>query len=151
VYTKYVCLCVSHRFDGQLVPRIGIILSRYKSGPLPKAFKMIPSLPQWARVLALTNPSQWTPHSTLAATRIFISNLKPEQARVYLEGILLERVRTNIQEHHEGRKLDVQLYDALKKAIYKPGAFFKGILFPLLQVCLDYLRLSLGLLMSLWH
>ena len=95
---------------------------------------MIPSLPQWARILALTNPSQWTPHSTLAATRIFISNLKPEQARVFLEGVLLERVRTNIQENHDGRKLDVQLYDALKKAIYKPGAFFKGILFPLLQV-----------------
>ena len=100
---------------------------------------MIPSLPQWARILALTNPSQWTPHSTLAATRIFISNLKPEQARVFLEGVLLERVRTNIQDNHDGRKLDVQLYGALKKAIYKPGAFFKGILFPLLHVRGDLL------------
>ncbi|KAF8583972.1 cell adhesion protein byn-1 [Ramaria rubella] len=117
----------------EVYTKVGIILSRYKSGALPKAFKMIPSLPQWARILALTNPTQWTPHATLAATRIFISNLKPEQARVFLEGILLERVRTNIQENHEGRKLDVQLYGALKKAIYKPGAFFKGILFPLLQ------------------
>jgi len=111
-----------------------VILSRHKSGPLPKAFKMIPSLPQWARILALTNPTEWTPHSTLAATRIFISNLKPEQARVFLEGVLLERVRTDMLENHDGRKLDVQLYEALKKAIYKPAAFFKGILFPLLQV-----------------
>ena len=134
VYTKCVNFRVSLVSMNSILFRIGIILSRYKSGPLPKAFKMIPSLPQWARILALTNPSEWTPHSTLAATRILISNLKPEQARVFLEGVLLERVRTNIQENHDGRKLDVHLYDALKKAIYKPGAFFKGILFPLLQV-----------------
>jgi essential nuclear protein 1 len=95
---------------------------------------MIPALPQWARILALTNPTAWTPHATKAATRILISNLKPAQARVYLEGVLLERVRTNMQETHQGRKLDVQLFDALKKALYKPGAFFKGILFPLVQV-----------------
>ncbi|GJJ07694.1 hypothetical protein Clacol_001899 [Clathrus columnatus] len=113
--------------------KVGIIMSRYKSGPVPKAFKMIPALPQWARILALTNPTQWTPHATEAATRILISNLKPAQARVYLEGVLLERVRTNIAESHEGRKLNVHLFQALKKALYKPGAFFKGILFPLVQ------------------
>lgn len=118
----------------ELFIRVGLILSKYKSGPLPKAFKMIPALPQWARILALTNPTNWTPHATLAATRILISNLKPDQARWYLEGVLLERVRTNMEDSHQGRKLDVHLFDALKKALYKPGAFFKGILFPLVQV-----------------
>lgn len=114
--------------------RVGLLLSHYKSGPLPKAFKMIPALPQWARILALTNPTQWTPHATKAATRILISNLKPVQARIFLEGVLLERVRTNIADKHDGRKLDVHLYEALRKALYKPGAFFKGVLFPLVQV-----------------
>jgi len=117
----------------EVYKKVGMILSRYRSGPLPKAFKMIPALPQWARILALTKPTEWTPHATKAATRILISNLKPAQARVYLEGVLLERVRTNMQETHQGRKLDVQLFDALKKSLYKPGAFFKGILFPLVQ------------------
>jgi len=31
-------------------------------------------------------------------------------------------------------KLNVHLYDALKKALYKPSAFFLGILFPLCEV-----------------
>ncbi|KIJ26986.1 hypothetical protein M422DRAFT_216042 [Sphaerobolus stellatus SS14] len=117
----------------EVYTKVGLILSKYKSGPLPKAFKMIPSLPQWARIVALTNPTEWTPHATNAATRIFISNLKPDQARWFLEGVLLERVRTNMHEKHQGRKVDVHLYEALKKALYKPGAFFKGILFPLVQ------------------
>jgi len=95
---------------------------------------MIPSLPQWARIAALTNPTEWTPHATKAATRIFISNLKPEQARWFLEGVLLERVRSNMADAHQGRKLDVHLYEALKKALYKPNAFFKGILFPMVEV-----------------
>jgi essential nuclear protein 1 len=34
---------------------------------------------------------------------------------------------------HENRKLNVHLYAALRKALYKPAAFFKGILFPLLH------------------
>ncbi len=34
----------------------------------------------------------------------------------------------------KGVRLDSQLYEALKKALYKPAAFFKGILFPLCEV-----------------
>jgi hypothetical protein len=34
----------------------------------------------------------------------------------------------------KGGKLDVQLYEALKKGLYKPAAWFKGILFPLCEV-----------------
>ena len=32
------------------------------------------------------------------------------------------------------RKLNYHLYQALKKAMYKPAAFFKGILLPLCEV-----------------
>ena len=42
--------------------------------------------------------------------------------------MILDRVRDDI---HETRKLNVHLYNALKKALYKPAAFFKGFLFPL--------------------
>lgn len=34
-------------------------------------------------------------------------------------------------------KLNVHLYDALKKSLYKPSAFFLGILFPLCEVSPD--------------
>jgi essential nuclear protein 1 len=65
-----------------------------------------------------------------AATRILVSNLKPAQCRVFLEGVLLPAVREDISEHG---KLNVQYFEALKKSVYKPGAFFKGILFPLCE------------------
>lgn len=112
--------------------KIGELLSRYKSGPLPKPFKLLPSLPQWARLLALTSPADWSPHATFAATKIFVSNLKPRQATIFLRGILLERVRDDMREN--GGKLNYQLFEALKKSLYKPAAFFKGILFPLCDV-----------------
>ena len=45
--------------------------------------------------------------------------------------ILLDKVRDDIAEN---KKLNYHLYMALKKSLYKPGAFFKGLLFPLCQV-----------------
>ena len=48
----------------------------------------------------------------------------------FLEDVILDRVREDI---HETKKLNVHLYKALKKALYKPAAFFKGFLFPLVQ------------------
>ena len=122
-------------------PRVGQVLSRYKSGPLPKPFKIVPTLPAWARILALTHPENWSPQACDAATRMFISAMKPPQARVFLEGVLLDAIREDIRLTKEGsrkaknhRKLNVHYYESLKRALYKPAAFFKGIVFPLLQV-----------------
>ncbi|PAV21174.1 cell adhesion byn-1 [Pyrrhoderma noxium] len=116
----------------EVYTKVGQLLQRgkYKSGPLPKAFKIIPSLPAWARILALTRPENWSPQATRAATRIFISNMKPPQARVFLQGVVLDAVRSDIQENG---KLSPHYYEALKRSLYKPGAFFKGIIFPLLE------------------
>ncbi|KAJ4472076.1 Bystin-domain-containing protein [Lentinula aciculospora] len=110
--------------------KLGDFLQKYKSGPLPKLFKIIPTLPAWARILALTEPESWSPHACRAATRIFISTMKPPQAQLFLSVVLLDAVREDIQEH---KKLNVQYYEALKRALYKPGAFFKGIIFPMLE------------------
>jgi len=123
----------------ELYSKVGVVLSRYKSGPLPKPFKIIPSLPAWARMLALTKPEEWTPQACHAATRIFVSQMKPPQARVFLEGVLLDAIREDIRLTREGarknknhRKLNVHYYEAMRRALYKPAAFFKGIVFPLL-------------------
>lgn len=43
-----------------------------------------------------------------------------------MEMVILERVREDI---HETKKLNVHLFNSLKKALYKPGGFFKGVLF----------------------
>ncbi|CAG8525072.1 1986_t:CDS:2 [Cetraspora pellucida] len=114
----------------EVYTKVGTLLSRYKSGKLPKAFKIIPSLPNWEEILYITHPENWTPHATLQATRIFVSNLKAKQTQRFFDLVLLDKVRDDI---HENKKLNCHLYMALKKALYKPAAFFKGILFPLCE------------------
>jgi essential nuclear protein 1 len=107
--------------------KCGELLSRYKSGPLPKPFKILPTLPSWSDLLSITRPESWTSNAVFAATRIFIS-APPDVAQHYLNTVLLDRVKGDI---YETKKLNVHLYNALKKALYKPAAFFKGFLFPL--------------------
>jgi essential nuclear protein 1 len=80
-------------------------------------------------ILPLTRPEKWTPHAIHQATRVFVA-ANSSTAQFFLSEILLDRVREDI---YENKKLNVHLYAALKKALYKPAAFFKGILFPLLQ------------------
>jgi essential nuclear protein 1 len=67
--------------------------------------------------------------------------MKPPQARIFLEGVLLDAMREDIRLAKDGtrriknhRKLNVHYYESLKKALHKPSAFFKGIVFPLLHV-----------------
>ena len=112
----------------EVYTKVGELLSRYKSGPLPKAFKIVPSLPAWEDVLYITAPETWTPHATLAATRIFVSNFKPAQCERYYKLVLLDKIRDEIREN---KKVSYHMYEAIKKSLYKPAAFFKGILFPL--------------------
>mmetsp|Transcript_28899 Transcript_28899/g.33578 ORF Transcript_28899/g.33578 Transcript_28899/m.33578 type:complete len:461 (+) Transcript_28899:72-1454(+) len=107
---------------------IGKILSRYTAGKLPKAFKVIPSLANWEEVLYLTRPDQWTAQAMFAATRIFASNLNPKMAQRFYNLVLLDAVRADIVA---SQKLNYHYYRSLKKAVYKPAAFFKGILLPL--------------------
>ncbi len=109
--------------------KVGQILSRYKSGPLPKPFKVLPTLPQWPDLLSITRPENWTPHAVYRATKIFIST-PAAKGQYFCETILLDRVREDIQET---KKLNVHLYNALKAAFYRPSAFFKGFLFPLVE------------------
>jgi essential nuclear protein 1 len=107
---------------------IGKILTRYTSGKLPKAFKVIPSLSNWEQVLYLTRPDLWTPQAMYAATRIFASNLNPKMAQRFYNLVLLDSVRADIQAN---KRLNYHYYMSLKKSVYKPAAFFKGILLPL--------------------
>lgn len=109
------------------------VLSRYRSGKLPKAFKVIPSLTNWEQVLYLTEPDSWTAAAVYQATRIFASNLKEKMAQRFFNLVLLPRIRDDIAEF---KKLNFHLYQALKKALFKPGAFFKGIILPLCSVSL---------------
>lgn len=102
------------------------------AGKVPKAFKRIPSMPLWEEVLYLTEPENWSPNAMFQATRIFASNLGVKKVEKFYKLVLLPAVRKDIQKN---KRLHFALYQALKKSLYKPTAFFKGILLPLCEVC----------------
>jgi len=115
----------------ELYKEVGKFLSRYTSGKIPKAFKRIPSLECWAEVLQLTEPENWSPNAVYQATRLFSSNMNTKNAERFYEAILLPRVRNDIRQN---KRLHFALYQSLKKSLYKPAAFNKGILLPLCRV-----------------
>ncbi|KAL0154322.1 hypothetical protein M9458_050435 [Cirrhinus mrigala] len=114
------------------------VLSKYRSGKLPKAFKIIPALSNWEQVLYLTDPETWTAAAMYQATRSEVTgchayaalrfrSLTPfvseRMAQRFYNLVLLPRVRDDIAEY---KRLNFHLYSALKKALFKPGAWFKG-------------------------
>jgi len=107
---------------------IGAYLSHYKAGKIPKAFKVIANLKNWEEVLYLTKPVDWKPPAMYQAVRIFISNLNPRLAQRFLNLVLLPAVREDVDQN---KRLNFNYYQALKKSVFKPAAFFKGILLPL--------------------
>ncbi|CAF1327330.1 unnamed protein product [Adineta ricciae] len=123
--------------DNDLDPRlasmyeqVGQILSHYRSGKIPKAFKILPNLSNWEQVLLITQPDRWTAASMYQATRLFASNMDAKMAQRFYNIILLPRIRDDIDEY---KKLNFHLYMALRKALFKPSAFFKGIILPLCE------------------
>jgi essential nuclear protein 1 len=119
------------KFDPRIIEAYSIvanILSSYVSGKLPKAFNILPSTENWEELIELTKPDNWSPQATLEATTMFSSNFGSELAEKFYAKILLPAVRNNIRVH---KKLNIHLYNCLKKAIFKPSAFFKGIILPM--------------------
>ncbi|CAL1410872.1 unnamed protein product [Linum trigynum] len=82
----------------------------------------------WEDVLYLTDPEKWSPNGMYQATRILASNLDAKKAERFCRLVLLPRIRDVIKKN---KRLHFALYQALKKAIFEPAAFNKGILFPL--------------------
>ncbi|CAI0465427.1 unnamed protein product, partial [Linum tenue] len=107
---------------------VGEFMSKYTAGKVPKAFRKITAMQHWEDVLYLTEPEKWSPNGMYQATRILASNLGSKKAERFYRLVLLPRVRDDIKKN---KRLHFALYQALKKAIFKPAAFNKGILFPL--------------------
>ncbi|KAM6568355.1 hypothetical protein CsatB_016340 [Cannabis sativa] len=107
---------------------IGKVLSNCTDGKIPKLFKLIPSMINWEDILYLTEPEKWSPNAMYQAVRIFASNMGVKRAERFYKLVLLPRVREDIRKN---KHLHFSLYQSLKKCVYKLGAFYKGILFPL--------------------
>lgn len=114
----------------RMYTQIKHVLHKYRSGKLPKAFKILPSLNNWEHILYITEPDNWSAAAVYQATRIFASNLNAKMAQRFYNLVLLPRIRDDISEY---KRLNFHLYMALRKALFKPAAFFKGILLPLCE------------------
>lgn len=114
----------------QVYTTVGILMSRYRSGKLPKPFRIIPSLLNWEEILSLTKPEKYTPQAMYQATKLFTSSLNNKLCQRFLNLILLPAVLEDIDNH---KCLNYHYYQALKKSLYKPSAFMKGILLPLCE------------------
>lgn len=124
---------VAQKIDPKIVSvysHIAGILENYKSGKLPKAIKILPLLTDWEEILYLTRPENWSSQAVRMVTRIFASNFKDGPAQKYYYTVLLPQFRQDIRRN---QKLNWHLYMALKKSLYKPAAFYKGILIPLCE------------------
>lgn len=110
--------------------KVGVVMRSFRSGKLPKAFKIVPQTQDWEELLMLTNPSAWSPHSHFEAAKIFASQFNSKMAQRYYNIILLPAVQQNVEQY---KKLNYHLYMAVKKAMFKTSAFFKGFLLPLAE------------------
>jgi len=106
------------------------VMKRYRSGKVPKAFKIIPKLRNWEQVLFITEPHNWSAAAMFQGTRIFCSVLAQHMAQRFYNLVLLPRIRDDLAEYS---RLNAHLYAALKKALFKPAAFMKGVILPLLE------------------
>lgn len=106
------------------------VLKHYRSGKIPKAFKVIPQLRNWEQYLHITEPENWSAAAMYQATRIFSGCLSQPMAQRFYNLVLLPRVRDDLAEY---QRLNSYLFRALQRALFKTAAFFKGIILPLLQ------------------
>jgi len=114
----------------EVYQEIRTILQSYRSGKLPKAFKVIPHLKNWEDILYITEPESWSAAAMYQATRIFASNMNQHMAQRFYYLVLLPRIRDDIDYY---KRLNFHLFMAIKKSLFKPAAFFKGILIPLCE------------------
>lgn len=106
---------------------IGKFLSRYRSGKLPKGVRIIPLLRNWVDVLRLTKYEDWSSHAVEALTSIFVNGLKEKEAQRYMRMVLLPAFKEQVADK---QRLNIHLFKALQKAVFKPAAFFKAVFFP---------------------
>ena len=108
---------------------VGEILKNYTSGQLPKAFNILTSTENWEELINLTEPYNWSPQAMYEATKLFSSS-EITISYIFYEKYLLPSLRNDIRIN---KKLNIHYYKSLKRSLFKPSAFFKGIILPISQ------------------
>lgn len=108
----------------ELYRRLGEILHNYRSGNLPKSFKMLPLMEKWKELIDITEPERWTPHAMLEAVKIFVAAGENDRTLTFFQSYFLPRIMKDVATT---RQLNCHLFQALEKAVYRSASFFQGI------------------------
>lgn len=106
---------------------VGEVLRTYTSGKLPKAFNILSSTEDWEDLVNITEPYNWTPQAMYEAVVQFSSG-EVLMSYIFYEKYLVPAIRSDIKKN---KKLNIHYYNCLKRALFKPSAFFKGIILPM--------------------
>ena len=106
---------------------VGEVLRTYTSGKLPKAFNILSSTEDWEDLINITEPYNWTPQAMYEAV-IQFSSSEILMSYTFYEKYLVPAIRNDIKKN---KKLNIHYYNCLKRALFKPSAFFKGIILPM--------------------
>ena len=106
---------------------VGEVLRTYTSGKLPKAFNILSSTEDWEDLVNITEPYNWTPQAMYNAV-IQFSSADSTIGTTFFEKYLVPAIKSDIKKN---KKLNIHYYNCLKKALFKPSAFFKGIILPM--------------------
>ena len=106
---------------------VGEVLRTYTSGKLPKAFNILSSTEDWEDLLNITEPYNWTPQAMYNAV-IQFSSADSTIGTTFFEKYLVPAIKSDIKKN---KKLNIHYYNCLKRALFKPSAFFKGIILPM--------------------
>ena len=106
---------------------VGEVLRTYTSGKLPKAFNILSSTEDWEDLVNITEPYNWTPQAMYEAVVQFSSG-EILMSHTFYEKYLVPAIRSDIKKN---KKLNIHYYNCLKRALFKPSAFFKGIILPM--------------------
>ncbi|CAN1845764.1 ENP1 [Linum perenne] len=110
---------------------VGQFMGKYTAGKVPIPLRKITTMAHWEDLLNLTEPEKWSPNGVYQATRILASNLNGKEAERFYRLVLLPLIRDDIRKH---KRLHFSLYQSLKKSLFKPAAFYEGILLPLCKL-----------------
>ena len=110
--------------------KVGQILSKYRDGKLPECFLALPRIAHWESLMKITRPGDWTVHAYFKTTKIFVASPESKHTLHFYKYYLLPKCLSNISQYS---KLNYHLFQALRKAIFRPSLWFRGILFPFLK------------------
>jgi len=85
------------------------LFAKYRSGKIPRAFKILSRADQWESLMQLTKPETWSPHAMWSVSKLYTQEMPVDRLKIFFQDFLMPAVRRDIQKH---KKLNYQYFAA---------------------------------------